>query len=551
MIIDARSIPESETIDADVCIVGAGTAGLTVAHEMGGSHIRVCLLESGGLKPDRETQALYRGENIGHPYFTLHSARARFFAGTTNRWNIPIDDDDCSGVRMRPLDPIDFEKRDWVPFSGWPFDKSHLDPFYDRAQDICKITPATFDLDEWVDPQETPPLPFEGGGVETVIFKFGSSRPFMEEIAPAVKNDANTTTYTYANVVELEAEKEPLAINRIRAVCLEGNSFWVKAKVFILAAGAIEIPRLLLSSNKTQINGLGNQNDLVGRFFMEHPHFCSGYLVPFSPDFFNRVSLYDHIHKVKGVPIIGKLGLSEDLIRREKLLNYVGELAPRIVLRSTLYQFLYPRIESKSVQSYRSLRSTLRQRKLPNDLSTHLRDILSGVDDFMVTGYRNIKKRILRLLDKRRIRLFHLANMSEQAPNPSSRVTLGTDRDRLGMRRVRLDWRLSDIDMESAIKSQEIVDRELQRANLGRLFIELNRETPPQRITGGWHHMGTTRMHTDLKYGVVDENCCVHGISNLFIAGPSVFPTGGYANPSLTIVALAIRLADHVKSLMA
>ena len=128
MIIDAHSVPEDTTIETDICIVGAGTAGLTLAKEFIGQNFRVCLLESGGLKPDRDTQALYQGENIGHPYYTLHSARARYFGGTTNRWHIPIGDD-CSGVRMRPLDAIDFEKRDWVPYSGWPFDKSHLDPF--------------------------------------------------------------------------------------------------------------------------------------------------------------------------------------------------------------------------------------------------------------------------------------------------------------------------------------------------------------------------------------------------------------------------------------
>ncbi len=551
MIIDARSIPENETIDTDICIVGAGTAGLTIAHEMIGQNFRVCLLESGGLKPDRETQALYKGENVGHPYFTLQSARARFFAGTTNRWNIPIDDDDCSGVRMRPLDPIDFEKRDWVPFSGWPFGKSHLDPYYGRAQDICKIAPAGFDVKEWGDPEKSPQLPFKGDKVETVIFKFGSSRPFLEDIAPAVSKADRITTYTYANVTELETNKEPYTIHRIRVVCLEGNTFWVKAKRFILAAGAIEIPRLLLSANKTQSNGLGNQNDLVGRFFMEHPHFWSGYFVPSRPEVFNTVSLYDHIHKVKGVPIIGKLSLSEKVIRRDRLLNYVGELSPRVVLRPTLYPFFYPRVESKSVRSYRALRSAIRQRQWNAVSGAQLRDIVLGLDTFAITGYRNIKKQILRLIDKRRIRLFHFANMSEQAPNPDSRVTLGADIDRLGMRRVRLDWRLSDFDIESAIRSQEIIDRELQRADLGRLYIDMNDETPPERITGGWHHMGTTRMHMDPKNGVVDANCCVHGISNLFIAGPSVFPTGGYANPSLTIVALAVRLADHIKRLMA
>ena len=550
MFLDARSIREDEVINSDICIVGAGTAGLTLAHELIGKDFRICLLESGGLKPDRETQSLYQGENIGHPYFSLDSARARYFGGTTNRWHIPIGED-CSGVRMRPLDAIDFEKRDWIPYSGWPFDKSHLDPYYERAQEICKITPATFDVADWEDPEKAHRFTFRGDRVETVIFKFGSRHPFLHDYAKEVTGADNITTCLYANVIEIETDESGFTATRLRVACLEGNSFWVRARLFILAMGAIEIPRLLLSSNKTQNIGLGNQNDLVGRFFMEHPHFWSGLFVPSNTDIFDYTALYDRIHKVNSVPIIGKLSLSDEVIRQEKLLNYVGELMPRVVLKTSLNQFLYPRIDSKSVRSYRFLRSAMAQRKLPDDFGEHLHNIFSGIDEFTVTVYRNIKKRVLRVLDKQRIRLFRLSNMSEQSPNPESRVTLGSDRDSLGQRRVRLDWRLTSFDIESAKRSQEILDKELRHSGLGRLYIELNDKTPPHRIKGGWHHMGTTRMHTDPEKGVVDENCCVHGIHNLFIDGPSVFPTSGYANPSLTIVALAVRLADHIKTLMA
>jgi choline dehydrogenase-like flavoprotein len=549
MIIDSRTVPDGETIKTDVCIVGAGTAGITLAKEFIGQKFRVCILESGGLKPDRETQALYQGENIGHPYYSLDSARARYFGGTTNRWHIPIGDD-CSGVRMHPLDAIDFEKRKWVPFSGWPFDKSHLDPYYDRAQENCKITPTTYDVTDWENPKKTPSLPINRDRVKTAIFKFGSRHPFLDDYAAEAAQAENIKTYLYSNVIEIETNETARTVARLRVACLEGNKFWVKPKQIILAAGAIEIPRLLLSSNKTQKAGLGNQHDLVGRFFMEHLHFSSGFFVPISPKIFKFTYLYDHIHRVNGVPIIGKLSLSEKVLRQERLLNYVVELSPRIVLKTSLNQFLYPRIESKSVRSYKALRFAMGQSKLPDNLGSHFRNILSGFDDFTVTAYRNIKKRVLRALDRRRIQLFRLDNMTEQAPNPESRVMLGYDRDSLGQKRVRLDWRLSDLDMESFIKSQEIIDQELRRAGLGRLYVKPIDEIPPDQISGGWHHMGTTRMHTDPKYGVVDENCRVHGISNLFIAGPSVFPTSGYANPSLTIIALAERLADHIKSLM-
>ncbi len=549
MIIDARSLPENKPIDTDVCIVGAGTAGIVLARELIDQKFRVCLLESGGLKPDQQTQSLSWGENVGHPYFQLDTDFARYFGGTSNRWFISIGDNSF-GARMRPLDEIDFEKRDWVPYSGWPFDKSHLVPYYERAEKICKIESPTYEVKYWEDPVKTPRLPLNDDIVETVIFKFGSRTPFIDDYSQEVIQANNITTYLYANAVEIETDDIARTVTRLRVACLQGNKFWVSAKLFILAAGAIEIPRLLLLSNKIQSNGLGNQYDLVGRFFMEHPHSGLGFYIPTAQDNFRSTALYSNIHKVQGVPVLGKLALSEGVLRREKLLNFVTELVPNITLSSLLGYALYPTIDSESVRSFKKFTSALIHGKLPEDITKHMMNVIKGVDDITVSIYRKIKIEILKALSRRRQIFFLLGNMSEQAPNPMSRVTLSPERDKLGQNRVRLDWRLSSFDIQSIIRSQEIIAEEVSRKGLGLLYVELNDKTPPQRITGGWHPMGTTRMHVDPKEGVVNENCQVHGISNLFIAGPSVFPTCGYANPALTIVALAVRLADHVKKVM-
>jgi choline dehydrogenase-like flavoprotein len=174
-----------------------------------------------------------------------------------------------------------------------------------------------------------------------------------------------------------------------------------------------------------------------------------------------------------------------------------------------------------------------------------------GIDDIAINGLRKIRRKAYtKMANKDGIQAFRLAHMAEQIPNPESRVTLSADRDRLGLNRVRLNWQLSPIDILSSVRTQQILDAELHRAGLGRLLIEMHDSSPPQGLHGGYHHMGTTRMHVNPRHGVVDENCRVHGLSNLFIAGPSVFPTGGYANPTLTTVALAVRLADHVKKCM-
>jgi choline dehydrogenase-like flavoprotein len=212
---------------------------------------------------------------------------------------------------------------------------------------------------------------------------------------------------------------------------------------------------------------------------------------------------------------------------------------------------LHHALRSESVQSFKRIRAAVYRGKRPEQFGRQLKTMVQGIDEIAITAYRNVLRRGLRTFGKRKIKVFRLANMSEQVPNPASRITLSPERDRLGQNCVRLDWRLSPIDMESVLRSQEILGEELEQAGYGRLYIELGDKTRSEEgVTGGWHQMGTTRMHRNPTKGVVDETSKVHGMSNLYIAGPSVFPTSGYANPSLTIVALSVRLADHVKKLM-
>jgi choline dehydrogenase-like flavoprotein len=547
MIIDARSIPENEIIETDVCIVGAGTGGMVLAREFIGQAFQVLLLESGDLMFDQETQSLYCGENIGHPYYPLDTARARYFGGSSNYWHIDIGNGQL-GVRLRPLDEIDFEQRDWLPYSGWPFDRAHLEPFYQRAQAIFRIEPYTYEVKDWEDPEKTPHLAFIGDRVQTIIYKFGSREPFMQDCRNEVIRRAdNILSFLSANVVRIETNKTAQAVTRLRVACLQGNKFWVAAKFFILATGGIETPRLLLLSNATQSAGLGNQYDLVGRFFMEHLHFWSGVYVPSHPDIYNSAALYADIHRVKQVPIIGKLALTEEILRHEKLLNQNIQLIPRVLAPVELY----PAVVSKGFTSFVRLRSALRRGNLSAEFGKHVVNMVAGVDDIARAAYRKVRRHVSQVFYNGRLQAFRLAHMTEQVPNPNSRVTLAPERDRLGQNRVRLDWQLSAVDILSVIRTQQIIDAELRRARLGRLYTQLRDETPPSDLHGGYHHMGTTRMHIDPKKGVVDANCRVHSLSNLFIAGPSVFPTGGYANPTLTIVALAMRLADHIKQLLA
>lgn len=542
MLVDARSLPTHARVEADLCIVGGGTAGLVLAREFIGRGVRVCLLESGGLEMEPETQALAAGDNVGFPYFPLETARARCLGGSSTRWHVAMGGAQL-GARLRPLDPLDFEKRAWVPNSGWPFPKRDLDPYYDQAQRVCQVEPATFEAQDWEDPVRRPRLPLEGDDVQTIIYKIGSRDPFVKQFPDELRRAENITVYLHANALEVETNDAGDQATRLRVGVLDHGEFTVVARAFVLAVGGIETPRLLLLSNRVRKAGLGNQHDLVGRFFMEHPHFWSGMLVPSKAGVFSRTALYNDVHVVNGVAIVGKLALTDQALRREGLLNQNIQF----FVREVLNPFVYKQPDAEAVLACKSLVSGLLGRARVGDVPRHLAVTLGGLDKVAVAAGRKMRHL---LLGVPKTPLYIFANMMEQVPNPESRVTLGSDRDRLGQRRVQLNWKMTTQDIESAIRTQQIIAGALERIGLGRFFQELRETVPPGNTEGGYHHMGTTRMHVDPRQGVVDAESRVHGVNNLYIAGPSVFPTGGYANPVLTVVALTLRLADRLRPIL-
>jgi choline dehydrogenase-like flavoprotein len=285
---------------------------------------------------------------------------------------------------------------------------------------------------------------------------------------------------------------------------------------------------------------------------MVHPVFRLGVFRPTNRQIFNSAGLYD-LHWANDSLVMGKLTLTEAAMRHRQLLNSCMILVPR------------PKVyESEAVKSFRILSSSSRRAKVPKDAFQHLSNAISGIDDIATYIYRRAFK--LRKFpyslkqggwsrfsaNHKRFSSFEVMTATEQAPNPDIRVMLSDDRDRLGLRKVQpIRWRWQDLEIQNHMQVQQILKEEIARAGLGQFqsWMELTGDTKP-KCHGGDHHMGTTRMHIDPKQGVVDENCRVHGVSNLFVAGSSVFPTGGYANPTLTIVALAIRLADRVTKMM-
>jgi choline dehydrogenase-like flavoprotein len=526
MLLDASDPPTGQRLQTDLCIVGAGPAGISIAREFLGAGVRVCLLESGDREMGRRSQRYRRGQSVGYPIHLLDRSRVRAFGGTSRHW--PGDE----GMAGRPLDPIDFEARPGVPWSGWPFDRAHLDPWYARAQVACQLGPFDYDADAWANPTATPAMAQLADAVETTVFQHGATTFdwCLEELAAA----PNITVILNAQVTELATDEDPGRVDRVEVARDDGSRFSVRPGVVVLAAGGIENPRLLLLSNRVHRGGLGNGHDLVGRCFAERLSARTGYVTGADPALVGQAGFYE-VHAVRGTRVQGALRLS-DAVQRER------------GLRNCAF-FLLARPAPMTSEAFRSLATLVklrtRQPLSAADLGGHLRNLATGLPDLgafaaarMGRGGADGQVLVLRA-------------QAEQAPNPDSRVTLGSRRDPLGQPVARVDWRIAADDRVSIRASQAALDAALAGASLGRVACPLGDEDPPALFEGNFHHLGTTRMHADPARGVVDPDCRVHGVTNLYVAGSSVFPTFGCSNPTLTLVALALRLADHLKGRLA
>jgi choline dehydrogenase-like flavoprotein len=568
MMIDARQIADGDVIATEVCVIGAGPAGILLARELAGQDFRVCLLEAGGLQPEPDIQLLAASadEARGDGYPNFQHLYQRQFGGNSNIWGIQYGKD-RNGVRYIPLDATDFEKHDWIPHSGWAFSRSHLDPYYERAHVACQTGPYDYNVATW-EGENTHQIPFEGDRVKTQMFQFGPADIFKDEYRQQLEHSPNIQTLTYGTAVELETDQLAQTVTQVRVATLAGNQFHIAAKLVVLAMGTVENVRLLLTSDHHQQGGLGNQYDTVGRYFMDHPLIRSGLLTPQNSSVFQTLGLYD-AHWVKGAMVIGKPVLTEQCRQEQQLLGINTAIFPRSALfRMNLLRLLFPNgkaYRSEAVEAAKGLLHPLKKRQLPDHALTQITTCLKGIDDILYYQWRRQymwgKQSALSFSKygfdvsgwvnesnlESTFNCFEVMHVTEQAPDPDNRIVLGQARDRLGARKPQLYWRWNDIDIHSVQRSQQIFAEELAKAGIGTIKFEGDKGLPHLSLASLHHHMGGTRMNEDPRQGVVDANCKVHGVSNLFIVGSSVFPTGGYANPTLTIAALAIRLADRIK----
>lgn len=529
MLIDLKAGYAQAAYEADVCIIGAGAAGVTLARRLVSRHCRVLLVESGGTDYEAEVATLAAGDITGAPYYELENARLRFFGGSTAIW----------GGRCAELDDIDFEARDWVPWSGWPFGKDALIPYYKRAREQLQLDVLPTLAQFWSTIGIEPPA-LGAGVMSTALWQFDDCWDrFGFKANASLSQREGMTILLHATVTGLDLDPSGTLVVGARLRTLTGKTARVRARTFVLAAGGLENPRILLASNAQATQGIGNDNDQVGRYFMEHPHARGGRIHLNSP--WETLGAYRQSFRLHGRRYAATLRASDDLQRQQRILN--TSFTPRV-----------RRHEGAKQNAVLQLYSTLKHEVSPTQGGRLLWRAVRNLANWFVEKTDPLLPWLQLKSDARGMYMYVRA---EQAPNPNSRVRLSSQRDACDMPTIALDWRFSEIDKRSVRVMVAALDAELRAGRVGSVepaewLLDGGIDWQPdpligQHAYGGFHHMGTTRMSAYARSGVVNADCRVHGIDNLFVAGSSVFPTSGWANPTLTILALAHRLADHLE----
>jgi choline dehydrogenase-like flavoprotein len=511
MFIDGRTIPAGTSIETDIAIIGAGAAGITLARAFAGSTFKVTVIESGGFDPDDQTQSLYDGETDAVQY-PLAESRLRYFGGTTNHW----------GGWCRPLSPIDFEGRPALSVPAWPITRTDLDPHYLLAADACQLNSADFDDPApWIARTGRTPIAFANADIGTRFFIYSPPTRFGPVYRDEIGRAGNVTTYIDSNVTEILPDADGNRVERLSVATLAGNSFEIRPKLCILATGGIENARLLLSSDSVLPGGLGNGRGLVGRYFMEHVTVPNAVAMIAVSDETLIPPYYTHTPTIDGIAVRAVFMPSDEYLRRE---NRLGSSL-------SIYEAHLPdgRTPEGNAPNEQPENETV---KLESGIVAMLRALHQGHGVSRRTGM-----------------IYGVACATEPQPSADNRVTLTTTRDALGMRKLRLTWRPTRLERQSLMQNIAALARSFGGCHGAvRAAMPEGAEWLEPEIGWGNHHMGTTRMSADPRQGVVDADCRVHGFPNLYVAGSSVFPSCGPVNPTLTIVALAMRLADHLKT---
>jgi choline dehydrogenase-like flavoprotein len=529
-------------LEATVCIVGSGAAGITLACELGDCGFRVLLLEAGGLRTD-ETLTDYYAGTAESPHPDPTQFRRAMFGGTTGIW----------GGRCVAYDPVDFQARDHVSNSGWPLSYEEVARHYPRALQYCDAGEFDFSVGHSL---PGAPATLEGfGGDESVladrIERYSWPTNFGTRYRQRLEKSRNLTVVLGARCLRLTKAPGDDRIAAAEVVDAAGQRRLVRAEAFVLATGGIEVPRLLMVSD-TQGTGFGNQADALGRYYMCHFENTLGRLVTHG-----RKVAFQFERTSDGVYCRRQLRFTPAALERHQLLNMAFRLHfPNYAdasHRSSVMSAIYL-AKSTLIPEYRNILAHNRS-AAPAPTGEHVLNVLLGIPQLTRFGLDYLFK--IRLA-QRKLPYTLVANAdgsyplefnSEQVPLAVNRVRLADQVDRHGLPRVRIDWRVTEAEAEAAWRGFRLLRDSLNRSGAGELqFDEAElRERLRGSLPLGGHHIGTARMGASASRGVVDPDCAVFGLPNLFVASSAVFPTSSHANPTLTIVAMAVRLAAHLR----
>jgi choline dehydrogenase-like flavoprotein len=510
-------LPESsgdEAHTAAVCVIGSGPAGAIVAVELANAGVDVIVLESGSKDPDHRIDTVLDEVEVSGSV-DLRFGLSRQLGGATNLW---------SG-RVAPFQRIDFERRDWVPDSGWPITDGDLEPYYRRVGEILNIPGHSYftaSNQSFLTSKQ----------IEIKSFQW-ASQPFNagDYLKSAAAGRDTLRLVLNAPVIRLSENRDAGSVDDCETGVHNGETTHVCARHFVIAAGGIETPRLLLNSNSVRAAGIGNDHDTVGRYLSTHPKANLASLI-----LNRRVSTLDPLFTDKS--LVGGLirygiGVSEPAQRERRLLNHYVQLLPFLEYQANN---LFERIKGSS-----ALESPL------IDRTPLIRGIVPGIGLIAFEAIGRLGR------FQRRARKFILRGFLDQYPNADNRVRLSEDKDDYGAHKANIKWTWTEKDRQSVIDFFELMAKDLAARKLGRLdFSGLEKKADEWPLVGlHSHFMGTTRMGDDPRTSVTTKDCRVHGSRNLYVSGPSLFPVYGYANPVYTIGALALRLADHLKEKLA
>jgi choline dehydrogenase-like flavoprotein len=524
----AARVPSGTELRTDVLVIGSGAAGITVARELDGAKLDVIVLEAGGWKRDVDTERdLFAIDELAMPRLNPEASRVRCFGGSTELWF----------GRIAVLDQIDFERRDWVPHSGWPIERAELSPWLDRAADVLAV--PNFDM---IDPEAWRGNPTADAfdavpGAEIGVFLWSTAMQMGAHHRGLLERSQNVRLLVDATATELVPNKSSTMIERVRVARPDGESITIVARTVVLAAGGLENPRLMLASTSQSEHGVGNAHGLVGRCLMDHLRgegLARADLSRADATVLRRLEYLGERTSTEVGAVQLRVKFTADQQRRHELLN------------SSIHAHLVSSEQSNpGFQSAKRLVQRLRGAG-STDGGAIGPDVWSVVRNSPVLATLAAKK----LTGRVRPNSIVFIDQMEQAPELDSRVRLDHRRpDRFGLPRLQTEWRIGSSTYRTLRHMHELMEAVLTSIGVNDFRSKvLDAPDVEPELWDMKHPSGTTRMASSPDRGVVDPSGRVHGIDNLYVTGSSVFPTVGHANPTLTIVALAARLASHLKT---